>query len=458
LDPNGDQIDIQDLKEKIRKTEEIVGKVTTVADKELAPEAEEHKKEVEEELEKKRKEVEEEEEEKIRKKKEEEEEKEMEEKKRKEKEEEEEKEMEEKKRKEKEEEEEKEMEEKKRKEKEEEEEKEMEEKKRKEKEEEEKEKEEKKPEDELETEEIEAEAVVGTEAEEPLADEVEISEGLLINELNDLFKKLKNEEISSEKDKDEVRNKIQKYSKIIKKDLKVLKNSGAVISHLVAQYKEAGSHFKEDDYLKAIEIIIEVLREKEKSERDFFKKELENLLSEINETSDTIPSDTLKDQLSEIEERYSKEGDINSAIASMNDVKKTFENLSKYYSKAKKLIDVLEEKINKIKESGLNLKASEEILVKMKETFEANEYKQLPKLKNDCVAAIEASRKEYKEILESIKNTQKKIVEMNKEDIDVGDCNKLLKKAKRKLMAGEYSEAQEITQECKELAEKLSQE
>jgi tetratricopeptide (TPR) repeat protein len=282
-----------------------------------------------------------------------------------------------------------------------------------------------------------------------------LDEQTLINELNSLFNDLKDPDKKSEIDNEEIKSKIKDYSKLIKRDLNELKSSGAVISTLVAQYKEAGSKFKEDNYIEALQIIIEILKEKEKLEKEFLDAELKKLSTELDKSSNKYPVEKLKEKLIKTKARFN-ENNVKGAMTLILELKKQMELTEKYYPKAKKLLELMEQKINKIKEAGYNTEKPVEIFSEMKSAFSEYDFKKLPKLKNECLTAIETSRDEYKNLLEKIRTAHEKLIKMKEQKIDIKDCNKLLKKAKRFLMRGDYEQASQLTKDCLKLSDEKS--
>jgi hypothetical protein len=275
-----------------------------------------------------------------------------------------------------------------------------------------------------------------------------------VNELTKLFDRIKNPEEMNKINKEELKSKIQNYSKIIKDDISELKMSGAVVSNLLVQYKDAGKKYKEEDFFEALKIIIEILKEKEKVEKEFLDKEIKKLGQRLDEIAQKYPVEKLKDEFSKAQSEFVSNNYKNS-IPIVLDLRKQLAMTEKYHPKAEKLINVIEQKINKIKEAGYNIEEPMKLLSKMKEATDQKKYGELPQLKNDCLKAIEESRNEYTSLIASIKNAQEQIGKLSDKNLDIQDSNNLLKKAKRLLMSGDYSKAREITKECSELTEEL---
>ena len=284
-----------------------------------------------------------------------------------------------------------------------------------------------------------------------------ITEFPTIEELKILYNQLKSPEESTRLDQAEVRTFIQDQSKLLKQDLKELKETGHVISNLTHLYKKAGSKFKKENYLEALRIIIDVIEVKEEYEKKIIESELNKISNKLIEMKMNFPVEELQKRINQIKSELN-EKKFNEIKEMIIGVKKQIALIEKYYPKAKQLIKSLEQKIKTIEQAGFNVSTPMNILNQMKQCFETNDYQKLPELKNDCLKSIEKSRDIYKNLLSEIKTAQKQYNLISKQGMEDDECKKLLKKAKMLVISGDYEEARKMISGCVERTNKLIEE
>jgi tetratricopeptide (TPR) repeat protein len=275
-----------------------------------------------------------------------------------------------------------------------------------------------------------------------------------INELKKLYELIKDPELSAKIDQSELKSLIHENSKILKSELHELKSSGVIISNLIELYKKAGEKYKKENYLDAIKIIIEIIQEKEKYEKDFFNIEIEKLSNRLSEVDSKYPVETFNLKLIEVKKELSA-NNLPGVRAGIFELKKLIALAEKYYPKAKQLIENLEQKIKAIEQAGININEAKHLLNDMKKCFETNDFQKLPTLKKQCLKSIEESRIKYKKLLEDIKMAQNQNVQLKNNGIDDLDCKHLLKKSKMMVIAGQYDEAKTLISKCIERSNEL---
>ena len=84
----------------------------------------------------------------------------------------------------------------------------------------------------------------------------------------------------------------------------------------------------------------------------------------------------------------------------------------------------------------------------MLDAFEAQKFYELTKLKKKCLVSIEQSRKKYSEILDQISLAQQQLTKQRQKGLNVSKSLQSIKKAKKLLIAGDYSEAKQLVDEA----------
>ncbi len=275
-------------------------------------------------------------------------------------------------------------------------------------------------------------------------------------QLKELYEQLQNLEGQKldESTENEIKGFIKDQSKLLKSELQELRSSGLLISHLIKLYKEAGVKFKKENYLEAIRIIIEIIERKDEYEKELIDDELKKLSTKLNEIGTLFPTNALNTKLNQLKNVYNDK-DFSTNYEEIMALKKQIALTEKYFPKAKQLITGLEQKIASLERSGFKIAAATEILGQMKECFNSNDYQTLPRLKNECLKAIEGSRDIYKKLLEEIKDAQKNNELLKSQGINDNECKQLLKKAKMLVISGDYDQAQELITKCVERSQNL---
>jgi tetratricopeptide (TPR) repeat protein len=275
-----------------------------------------------------------------------------------------------------------------------------------------------------------------------------------IDELEKLYQLMKDPELSAKIDQSELKTLIHENSKLIKSELQNLKSSGVIISNLIELYKKAGEKYKKENYLEAIEIIIEILKEKEKHEKEIFNDEINKLSTIISEMGSKLPIETFNEKLKEVKKALS-ENNLTNIRHEIDEIIKSIAIREKYYPKAKQLIENLEQKIGTIEKAGINVNEAKSFYDEMKQCLEGNDFQELSILKKRCLKSIEESRTKYKALLEDIKLAQNQNEQLKKNGIDDLECKHLLKKSKMMVIAGNYDVAKTLLSECIERSNDL---
>jgi len=222
-------------------------------------------------------------------------------------------------------------------------------------------------------------------------------------------------------EENEIKNYIKITSKVLKSKINGIRELDGNISNLILIFNQARRKFEDNDYINTFKSIIEIIQIINGYEKELIKG---------------VKTEKGKKVIKKSEQKL---------IESEKEDIKTI-----------KMIESLEQKVKQAKDAGINVSDSLNILEEIKKAYDENEIHKIQKLKNKCLNKIEKNRSDYKEILDNIKTVQEKNKELNKLGLDIKECKQLLKKAKKLLISGNYTQASELTNKCIELTSELA--
>ncbi len=272
------------------------------------------------------------------------------------------------------------------------------------------------------------------------------------DELNQLYNEISQQKEPSEIEKKKMIKIIQGYYRTLKIEFKKLEDSGTDISHFLPLFKNALDKLREKDHLGTLKLIIKITKEKKDLESPPIEKEILEMSKKIEEAAKLYPTASATGAFSKAKKELAN-NNLEEAQTLILDSQKLLTEYDKHYLKAKEIIEIVDQKIQIIKSSGINIEEPMKIFLEMKSAFESNRYLELQNLKSECLIAIEKSRIEYGKVLDQIGLAQKKCNQLRKQKVSNAASEDALKEAKVLLIAGSYIKASEHANNSIELAE-----
>jgi len=300
------------------------------------------------------------------------------------------------------------------------------------------------------------------EVEEPTVEptlEVEpLQEGLpSFNNINQLYGRILHIDEFSEDEKAEIIKTLRSYSKAVKNKLNEFKESGLDISPLTKLFDNARTKFKKKDFISSLKLILKIIKKLDTYEQTSIEDKINEFSKRIEKASELYPTASAVGALSKARKELAN-NNLSETKLLIEDSERLLEMSEKHYLKAKEIIEIVEQRINNVKNSGVNIDEAMKILTEMKELFNTYKYLELPKLKQKCLIAVEESRKKYSEVLNKIGLAQKELGKLQKEGVDTSNSVQIIKEAKKMLITGDYEEALQLTNKGIELTTEIPKE
>ena len=293
---------------------------------------------------------------------------------------------------------------------------------------------------------------------EPTLEVEPLQEGLpSFDDINQLYGRILHFDESAEDEKAEIMKTLRSYSKAVKNKLKEFKESGLDISPLTKLFDNAGTKFKNKDFIGSLKLILKIIKKLDIIEQTSIENIINDLSKRIEAASELYPTASAVGALSKARKALANKN-LSETKLLIADSERLLDESGKHYLKAKEIIEIVEQRINNVKNSGVNIDEAMKILTEMKELFNAYKYLELPKLKQKCLIAVEESRKKYSEVLNKIGLAQKELGKLQKEGVDTSNSVQIIKEAKKMLITGDYEEALQLTNKGIELTTEIPKE
>jgi tetratricopeptide (TPR) repeat protein len=298
-----------------------------------------------------------------------------------------------------------------------------------------------------------------------------------INSLTEQFEQFKK---LSKKERKEIISKLKDMSDSFRDKMKEIRTAGFDVTKFRKAFGNARKSFKNKKYLKSLEnfnkmndeiinlceqskaegedveiqekVEVEDVEIQEKEEivdldKQSIEQEIIELEQKIREASQKYPTASANGALSMAKKELGK-NNIDETKKLIEESNKLLDDLEKHYLKSKEIINNVEQNIKKIEKSGFDISEPNEILAQMKQAFDNQKYLELPKLKTKCLVSIEQSRKKYSEVLDRISLAQQQLTKQRKKGYNVTNSLKALKDAKKLLIKGDYTAAQQMVEDA----------